>query len=93
MKTLQGPSSNSLSQGTADGQPNNDEERRKQADTRRPMLFRKMIMFDMDERVDLDNLLRKQLGGIPKDFHDGIGHREQESDGGTGIEEDGRRRN
>ena len=88
MKTLQGPSS-----VNADGQPNNDEERRKQADTRRPMLFRKMIMFDMDERIDLDNLLRKQLGGIPKDFHNGIGHREQEGDGRTGSEEDGWRRN
>ena len=90
MKTLQGPSS-----VNADGQPNNDEERRKQADTRRPMLFRKMIMFDMDERIDLDNLLRKQLGGIPKNFHNGedaLTH-EESSNVRTGVEEDGRRRN
>ena len=41
--------------------PRTDEERRKQADTRRPMLFRKMLVFDMDEKIDLDDLLRKQL--------------------------------
>ena len=66
--------------------PSSDEERRKAADTRRPMLFRRMLVFDMDEKVDLDALLRKQLGGIPKDFH----HGEESSDGGSRIEEDGR---
>jgi hypothetical protein len=47
--------------GKPKAMPKTDEERRKQADTRRPMLFRKMLMFDMDEKIDLDDLLRKQL--------------------------------
>ena len=70
-------------------QPKTDEERRKQANERRPMIMRRMLVFNMDEKIDLDALLRKQLGGIPKDFY----HAEEPSNGRTGIEEDGRHRN
>jgi hypothetical protein len=65
-----------------------DEELRKKADARRPMLVRKMLMFDMDDRIDLDALYRKQLNPEGK-FH-GNTTREQESDGRTRSKEDGR---
>ena len=58
--------------------PQTDEERRKLADGRRPALFKRMLVFDMDEHVDLDALLRKQL------------HGKEQSDGGSRREENGR---
>jgi hypothetical protein len=42
-------------------QPSTDEERRKQADERRPMIMRRMLVWDMNEKVDLETRFRKQL--------------------------------
>ena len=42
-------------------QPKTDEERRKQADERRPMIMRRILVWDMDEKLDLEELFRKQL--------------------------------
>jgi hypothetical protein len=41
--------------------PITDEARRKQADERRPMIIRRILVWDMDEKVDLEKRFREQL--------------------------------
>jgi hypothetical protein len=41
---------------SADAQPKNDEERRKQADARRPLIMRRILICGMDDPLDLDRL-------------------------------------
>jgi hypothetical protein len=42
-------------------QPTTDAERRKQADQRRPMIMRRILIWNMDEKVDLEKRFREQL--------------------------------
>jgi hypothetical protein len=64
--------------------PATDEERRKQADGRRPMMMRRILVWDMDEKLDLEARFRRQLERKQ------LSH-EEPSNGRSRIEEDGRR--
>jgi hypothetical protein len=83
-----GEGSDQVNYSQGNSQPNNDfppddEARRKQADERRPMIMRRILVWDMDEKLDLEDRFRRQLRGELTD--------EEPSNGRSGIEEDGRR--
>jgi hypothetical protein len=61
--------------------PPDDEARRKQADGRRPMIMRRILVWDMDEKLDLEDRFRKQLARVSGDVSNTHISKEEASDG------------
>jgi hypothetical protein len=73
--------------------PGNDDERRKQADARRPMIMRRILISGMDDPLDLDKLNTDDASLRNIVTHQEPTSGKESSDGRSGIEKDGRRRN